>query len=453
MAVDGTHHVLGGVALYSSRFLEVLKFHEPGLAPVRDVSGAYHIDPTGSPAYSSRYARTFGFYEGHAAVSTDDGWFHVQPDGTVAYAERYAWCGNYQGGRCTVRGRDGRYLHLDDAGRVAYEARWRYAGDYRDGIAVVQRDDGLHTHIDHNGRPTHGRWFLDLDVFHKGFARARVEDGWTHVDDAGRPVHARRSAMVEPFYNGQARVERPDGGLEIIDEQGATVIELRPARRDELAELSGGWCIPPSVLRWLSEMPTERHVALLLRHSVRPPFEPGDDGYALPLTAEGRALARDLGQRLGPRLATLHTSPLLRCVQTAEALREGAAVPCDVVPDRLLGDPGVYVIDDRLAKRTWLDLGHEAVMTHLVGGDGMLPGLADSADAARRLIRHMLEPDRGAGLHVFVTHDSLVTATVARTLGRRLCKDDWPFYLEAAFFWREASGVGVAYRDHREVRP
>ena len=60
-------------------------------------------------------------------------------------------------------------------------------------------------------------------------------------------------------------------------------------------------------------------------------------------------------------------------------------------------------------------------MTHLVGGDGM--------------------------------HDSLVTGTVARTLGRRFCKDDWPFYLEAAFFWREASGVGVAYRDHCEVRP
>jgi broad specificity phosphatase PhoE len=213
------------------------------------------------------------------------------------------------------------------------------------------------------------------------------------------------------------------------------------------------WFIPPSVLHWLPEMPADRSVALLLRHSVRPPFEPGDDGYALPLTMEGVALARDLGERLGSRLSTLHTSPLLRCVQTAAALRDGAGVACEIVSDHALGDPGVYVLDDRLAQHTWLELGHEAVMAHLVSGEGMLSGLADPDDAARRLICHLLAPGRSAGLHVFVTHDSLVTATVARTLGRRLGKGDWPLYLEAAFFWREASGVGVAYRDHREVSP
>ena len=37
------------------RFLEVLKFHAPGLAPVRDAFGAYHVTPDGHPAYESRY--------------------------------------------------------------------------------------------------------------------------------------------------------------------------------------------------------------------------------------------------------------------------------------------------------------------------------------------------------------------------------------------------------------
>ena len=44
--------------------------------------------------------------------------------------------------------------------------------------------------------------------------------------------------MVEPFYNSQARVERFDGGLEIINETGMTVRELRPARTSEFAQLS-----------------------------------------------------------------------------------------------------------------------------------------------------------------------------------------------------------------------
>ena len=65
----------------------------------------------------------------------------------------------------------------------------------------------------------------------------------------------------------------------------------------------------------------------------------------------------------------------------------------------------------------------------------------------------MLAPVRGSGLHVFITHDSLVTTTVARTLGRSLSKADWPLFLEGAFFWREGQSIGVAYRDHREVCP
>ena len=182
--------------------------------------------------------RTFGFYEGLAAVSAPDGWRHVRPDGTGLYAARFAWCGNFQGGRCTVREFDGAYLHLTPEGVPAYGARWRYAGDYRDGIAVVQSDDGRSTHIDPHGTPLHEGRFLDLDVFHKGCARARDEDGWMHIDIAGRALYRRRFAAVEPFYNGQARVERSDGGLEVIDQTGAPVVELRPALKSEFAALS-----------------------------------------------------------------------------------------------------------------------------------------------------------------------------------------------------------------------
>ena len=235
---SGTHHVEGGVPLYAERFDEVLKFHEPGLAAVRRDGQAWHIGDDGEPAYDRRFDRTFGFYEGLAAAAASDGWRHVRPDGTDLCGERYAWCGNFQEGRCAVREPGGAYLHLTAEGVAAYDGRWRYAGDFRNGTAVVQLDDGRSTHIDLHGALTHGSWFLDLDVFHKGCARARDEDGWTHVDASGRPLYRRRFAAVEPFYNGQARVERSDGGLEVIDGTGASVLELRPALKSEFAALS-----------------------------------------------------------------------------------------------------------------------------------------------------------------------------------------------------------------------
>ncbi len=235
---DGTHHVAWGNPAYAFRFQEVLKFHAPGLAPVLDDSGAYHITPDGRPAYRERHRRTFGFYEGRAAVHSSEEWFHILPDGNSLYPERYAWCGNFQEGRCPVRDGAGRYFHLTAEGVAAYDQRYRYAGDFRDGMAVVQRDDGRHSHIDRDGNLIHGRWFLDLDVFHKDHARARDSRGWHHIDPSGEAVYDRRFENVEPFYNGQARVQGFDGSLAVIDESGETVLELRPPLRSSLEDLS-----------------------------------------------------------------------------------------------------------------------------------------------------------------------------------------------------------------------
>ncbi|MBK6516937.1 MAG: methyltransferase [Polyangiaceae bacterium] len=226
---DSTHHVdERGASVYAARFDEVLKFHEPGLAAVRRGVLAWHIRADGASGYERRFTRTFGFYGGVAAVVDADGWHHIKADGQDAYPQRYAWCGNVQEGWSPVREGDGSYHHIDIEGRPAYQERWRYAGDFRGGVAVVQADHGRSTHIDRRGSRIHDRWFVDLDVFHKGFARARDDRGWAHIDVKGCAAYARRFAAVEPFYNGQARVERHDGALEIISENGVTILELRP---------------------------------------------------------------------------------------------------------------------------------------------------------------------------------------------------------------------------------
>ncbi len=104
VAPSRTHHVAsGGAPLYQARFAEVLSFHAPGLAAARDDSGAFHIHPSGEPAYTRRFSRAFGFYDGRAAVESGGGAFHILPDGTDLGRERYAWCGNFQEGRCAVR--------------------------------------------------------------------------------------------------------------------------------------------------------------------------------------------------------------------------------------------------------------------------------------------------------------------------------------------------------------
>ena len=189
---------------------------------------------------------------------------------------------------------------------------------------------------------------------------------------------------------------------------------------------------------------------------MRDDLPPGIAGYSLPITEAGIQLAQELGGLIGGRLRSLHTSPLLRCVQTADALNIGSDANLRIVHNRLLGDPGVFVVDGQRAQLNWDKLGHEGVMQHLVASDEALPGMARPGPAARFLVHYMLTvAGDAAGLHLFVTHDSLVTATAARLLGQQLGTDAWPWYLEGAFFWREQDDLHIKYRDQylrRQIR-
>ncbi|MFX0066758.1 MAG: WG repeat-containing protein [Candidatus Hermodarchaeota archaeon] len=216
---DGTHHTLAGKPAYSKRFITVLKFHKPGLAPAEDHTGSFHILPDGTPAYEERFLRTFGFYFDRAAVITKNGWTHINPQGTIIYPARYDWVGNFQDKVCTVRLKD-QYFHIDQNGKLLYPEKYLYAGDFRNGIAVIRKQNGKTAHIYKDGSFVHGKKFIDLDVYHKGFARARDNEGWFHIDLQGESLYKERFLMIEPFYNGFALVHRFDGEVGIINEQG-----------------------------------------------------------------------------------------------------------------------------------------------------------------------------------------------------------------------------------------
>ena len=137
-----------------------------------------------------------------------------------------------------------------------------------------------------------------------------------------------------------------------------------------------------------------------------------------------------------------------RCTQTANALREGANGKLEIAVSRLLGDPGVYVLDGDLAWGNWERLGHEEVMRRLVSEDDPLPGMARPDEAARLLLSHMFaSAGNSCGLHLFVTHDSVITATVSRLQGAPHSPSDWPVFLEGALFWQGEEGVYVRYRE------
>ena len=199
-------------------------------------------------------------------------------------------------------------------------------------------------------------------------------------------------------------------------------------------------------------VPSGVPLALLLRHAERHPLPHQAPGNDVSLTAAGREAARRLGRNLGTHLLKLHTSPVLRCVQTAKALRHGAGADCRVVKDRMLGDPGVFVEQPEQAWRSWLAQGFNGIAQALMTGERVPVGFAEPRKAARRLAAHLFEHlSEEPGVHVFISHDILLAPFVAQALGRVLEDEAWPDFLHGALLWKDGGRRVLAYKEWTRV--
>lgn len=223
VSADNTHFLFEGKQIVGRKFIEVLKFHSPGLAPVQDETGSYHIDTNGKQLYTDRFTRTFGFYCNRAAVVQAEKCFHITDKGERAYTHSYSWTGNFQENLCPVR-EGNNFFHIDLDGNRVYADNFIYCGDFKDGIACVKTSDGLYKHIDTKGNCINNKSFLDLGIFHKNFATAKDNDGWHHIDKNGKEIYRERYSAIEPFYNGFALVTQFDNQKIIIDESGNIIL-------------------------------------------------------------------------------------------------------------------------------------------------------------------------------------------------------------------------------------
>lgn len=230
-------HTINGKPLYDKKFFAVGKFHPPGLAPVEDETGAYHIGTDGVAVYNKRFNKCYGFYDDLAAVKQDSSYFHIDSNGERSYSEEYSWVGNYQENKVVVQ-LSNRFFHLDKRGHRIYETDYDYVGDFKDDIAVV-RLGGRATHIKDDGNLLHGHWYRDLGLYHKGYAIAYDEKGWFHINLQGLPIYNQKYLSIEPFYNDLAVVRTFENSMLRIDVNGNIINVIYEYKQNYFNEIAG----------------------------------------------------------------------------------------------------------------------------------------------------------------------------------------------------------------------
>ena len=204
-----------------------------------------------------------------------------------------------------------------------------------------------------------------------------------------------------------------------------------------------------SMMRSVAVLPEGKRLILFTRHSLRERSNGG--GFAssdLPLTPKGRVLAKAWGRWLAEHLPySLDTpsiaSPIMRCVNTAILMQEGARVSHPVTPQTLLVEPGSLVTDAERANALFKQIGALNFINAFLANSLDCTKSAEhgAGDLLHLLFEHQPKPNQ---LALAVSHDTLLAAFLGVMLRdfmsdargkRQLDWNDWPKMMEGVFVW------------------
>ena len=200
--------------------------------------------------------------------------------------------------------------------------------------------------------------------------------------------------------------------------------------------------LPPSMMHSVKHLPNNNErLILFTRHSLRERSNgQGFASYDLPLTPQGRVLAKSWGRWLAeylPYSLDTHSiaSPIWRCVDTAKLMQEGAGVRQPISHEPLLVEPGSLVTDAKQANEEFKRIGAlNFINTFLQDtSSSTKPAKQGGLDLLSLLYQSQPEPGH---LSLAVSHDTLLAAFLGvMRQHKQITWDDWPKMMEGMFLW------------------
>ncbi len=141
---------------------------------------------------------------------------------------------------------------------------------------------------------------------------------------------------------------------------------------------------------WYHDYPLEKgRQILILRHGERPPSIPGEYGNDLCLTHQGRLDSEKMGEKLqGIAWGEIHSSPVLRCQETASCFLKGTKQFLPIHLSSCLGNPGIFVAEPNVAGPYFLNKTNHQMIHALYWGE-QIPGVRNIKEGCELFIEYL----------------------------------------------------------------
>ena len=171
-------------------------------------------------------------------------------------------------------------------------------------------------------------------------------------------------------------------------------------------------------------------ISLLIRHADRDKIPAGEFGNDVLLNETGKERALNFGNSLSElKINQIFTSPVQRCVQTAECIAKGYGKSIEIIETTLLGAPGLHITDEKIAGEFFLTEGFDEMYRRIIN-DISIPGMPTVKQFNKQMTNFLIKSTKENGITLFVTHDLLI-AFYHYSINKRVYeRDNWVKYLD-----------------------
>ena len=176
------------------------------------------------------------------------------------------------------------------------------------------------------------------------------------------------------------------------------------------------------------------NISLLLRHADRDEIPQGSFGNEVLLNEKGKQNALGFGEKLiGQKVNKILTSPIGRCVETAELIAKGYGKEIEIIETTGLGAPGLHIEDEKIAGEFFLQHGFDEMYRRFMKGVNV-PGIPSITELNFKISTFIKENSAQNGTTIFISHDMLI-AFFHYSLNRKIyTKENWIDYLTGITF-------------------
>ncbi|GHU79146.1 hypothetical protein FACS1894145_2650 [Bacteroidia bacterium] len=119
-------------------------------------------------------------------------------------------------------------------------------------------------------------------------------------------------------------------------------------------------------------------LSLLIRHADCDKIPTSSFGNEVILNEAGKTNALQFGEALSDlKINKIMTSPISRCVQTAEFIAKGYGKAIDIIETKALGAPGLHITDEEIARNFFMEQGFEELYLCIIN-DIPISGIPDA---------------------------------------------------------------------------